>query len=197
MEAFIYKITSPNTDKIYIGCTTKTLIERLNMHKYNKDRHNTTSKEILDAGDATIELIEKLECNDKKELYQKEREYISSNKDICVNQRAIYKDEKEQGAQWREKNREKIRAYDAELRKKKRELNPPAPRLTEEQIKQNKKEYQAKHKEEKKEYDKKRREELKDKLNEKIECECGGCYVAHHKSTHYKTLKHMNYIKKD
>jgi hypothetical protein len=195
MEAFIYKITSPNTDKIYIGCTTKTLIERLNYHYYDKGKSGITSKEILDAGDATIELIEKIECNDKKELYQKEREYISSNKNICVNQRSIYKDIKECQAEWREKNREKIRAYDTELRKKKRELNPLPPKLTEEEIKQRKKEYQAKHKEEKKEYDKKRREELKDKLNEKIQCECGGCYIAHHKSTHIKTKKHLTYSK--
>jgi len=154
MEAFIYKITSPNTDKIYIGCTTRTLIRRLNMHKYQKDKSGTTSKEILDAGDATIELIEKVKCNDRKELYEKEREYISSNKNICVNQKSIYKDDEEC-----------------------------------------KKEYQAKHKEEKREYDKKRREELKDKLNEKIQCECGGCYLIRHKSTHIKTKKHLNYSK--
>ena len=67
MEGYIYKITSPNTNKIYIGSTTLTLLERLNTHKYHIERQNISSKEILKAGDAKIELIESIVFEDKKE----------------------------------------------------------------------------------------------------------------------------------
>jgi hypothetical protein len=197
MEGYIYKITSPNNDNIYIGSTTLSLIERLNLHNYNKNRCNITSKQILESGNATIELLENIKFENRKELYQKEREYISNNKAICVNQRGKFKDDKECLSSWREKNREKIRIYDAELRKKKRELKPVKIKLTEEEIKQNKQKYQEEHKEEKKKYDEEYRQKNKEKLIEKILCECGGTYQRKHKSEHIKTKKHLNYVKKD
>jgi hypothetical protein len=48
--------------------------------------------------------------------------------------------------------------------------------------------------EQKKEQDKetKKRHYL-NKPNPKIICECGGKYTLHHKETHFKTIKHMNY----
>jgi predicted GIY-YIG superfamily endonuclease len=33
-------------------------------------------------------------------------------------------------------------------------------------------------------------------LNAKVECECGGCYISHHKSSHIKTHKHLAYEQK-
>ena len=34
----------------------------------------------------------------------------------------------------------------------------------------------------------------KDKINEKHKCECGGKYTHKHKSRHFKTKKHIQYI---
>ena len=56
-----------------------------------------------------------------------------------------------------------------------------------------KKEYGYDTKENKKEYDIMYRESNKEKLNKQNTCECGGEYLTKHKSTHIKTLKHINY----
>ena len=45
----------------------------------------------------------------------------------------------------------------------------------------------------KNEYDIMYRESNKEKLNKQNTCECGGEYLTKHKSTHIKTLKHINY----
>ena len=86
ITANIYKIVSPNTDKIYIGSTKRTLRQRMNNHisEYNKKRY-CTSKIILAAGNATIELIEVFNCDNRKELHQREGYYIRLYINICVN----------------------------------------------------------------------------------------------------------------
>lgn len=83
----IYKITSPSTDKIYIGSTTLTLNVRFSLHKFNK---NCSSIEIMKYGDSQIELLEELEGVDREELLWKERKYQERFKESCVNKmRAI------------------------------------------------------------------------------------------------------------
>ena len=44
-----------------------------------------------------------------------------------------------------------------------------------------------------KEYREKHKDEIKVKLNEKIECECGGRYTLYNKKTHMKSKKHIKY----
>ena len=66
-----YKIISSNTDKIYIGSTVQSIAERLHKHENNYKRyqegkyHFTTSYEILEFKDYSIQLIETLECETK------------------------------------------------------------------------------------------------------------------------------------
>jgi len=90
----IYKITSPSTDKIYIGSTKNTLNRRFRQHK---DRSSTcSSTEIINYGDAQIELLEEMEYQDRKELRWKEREYHERFKECCVNKiRAITTEDEE------------------------------------------------------------------------------------------------------
>jgi hypothetical protein len=72
----IYAIKSPNTDKIYIGSTTqKYLSSRLTQHKCVKS--NISSKEIINCGDAYIELIEMYPCNNIMELNKREGEIFN------------------------------------------------------------------------------------------------------------------------
>jgi len=91
----IYKITSPQIDKIYIGSTTKNLNERLRGHKkslknYNKGIYSyITSFEIIIFNDCKIELIEEFPCNSKKELRIRERHHIEQNENV-INQRIPY-----------------------------------------------------------------------------------------------------------
>jgi hypothetical protein len=59
----IYKIESPQTDKVYIGSTTQKLCDRMTNHRSSLkifDLHkkkNCTSFDILRTGDAKIYLI--------------------------------------------------------------------------------------------------------------------------------------------
>ena len=77
----IYKIWSPNTEQVYIGATVQSLSMRMAEHR--KISNNTRSKNIIDLGDAKIELLEEFPCNNKMESDKKEGEYIR-NLD-CVN----------------------------------------------------------------------------------------------------------------
>ena len=59
-----------------------------------------------------------------------------------------------------------------------------------EQIKENMAKYYAEHSEYFKEYSTKSHEEHSEKFN----CECGGKYIHYHKSRHFKSKKHQNYL---
>ena len=71
----IYYISSDNTNKIYIGSTTKSLKSRLQTHKsnynnYNKGTYKANVRvfEIFRlGGDIQITLIENYSCNNKNE----------------------------------------------------------------------------------------------------------------------------------
>lgn len=91
-EGKIYKIISNNIEKIYIGGTTKRLLsQRLSKHvnhikRYNEGRQNDiSSRQIIEAGDYKIVLIERYPCESKDELAAREQFWIDQNKDICVN----------------------------------------------------------------------------------------------------------------
>jgi hypothetical protein len=83
----IYKITSSETEDVYVGSTCATLKDRLCKHKSafksNKKRIGT-AKNILKYSDACIELIENFQCSTKKELLDREGEIIK-NTPNCVN----------------------------------------------------------------------------------------------------------------
>jgi group I intron endonuclease len=80
------------------------------------------------------------------------------------------------------------------------------PSLNIEVPSRSKKEYYQDHREEKLEYQKeyyqenqenykKYYQDHRDKLTEKINCECGGTYTRPHKAKHFKTKKHQDYLK--
>ena len=95
----IYKITSPHTDKIYIGSTCeKHLSNRLAGHKSqykcmvkftamgcSSGFTKMTSYELIKLGEVEIVLIENYPCKDRYELLRREREIIDENKDKIVN----------------------------------------------------------------------------------------------------------------
>jgi hypothetical protein len=119
MKGYVYKITSPSTDKIYIGSTVALLSTRLSNHKSSK---NCASREILINDDAIIELLEEIDFMDMKELRLVERRYYDLNVENCVNyyrpiiteeERTIKKKEcneinKHIIKEWRVNNNEKI-----------------------------------------------------------------------------------------
>ena len=86
-EAKIYAIKSHLTDKIYIGSTIKKLNYRMNTHKHWSN--TCSSKEIINHGDAYIELIELYPCNNKEELHKREEEVMKQYINNLVNKQMI------------------------------------------------------------------------------------------------------------
>jgi len=61
----IYAIRSPNTALFYVGATCNQLSKRLYQHCIS---YSTHAKQILEAGDSYIELIQHCPCSSKEEL---------------------------------------------------------------------------------------------------------------------------------
>ena len=128
-KSLLYTIRSPHTDKYYIGSTTQILCKRFGDHKrhYNqylngKD-HFITSYKIIELGDAYIELLEEINCENRNQLEKREGELIREHKADCVNQciagrtRKEYYEENndkilEKKKQYRIDNFEKVQASD-------------------------------------------------------------------------------------
>lgn len=83
MCGVVYMISSPNTDKVYIGSTIRKLSRRFYDHMCISN--DTQSKIIIESGNATITAIDSVEDDDLEELKIKELEYIRFYKNICVN----------------------------------------------------------------------------------------------------------------
>ena len=92
----IYKLVSSQTDLIYIGSTIREDLKlRFSNHKadYNKwlkGGSYVSSFELLKYNDCEIVLIEKYPCANKHQLFEKEKWYIDSNKEICVNKHKAF-----------------------------------------------------------------------------------------------------------
>ena len=67
----VYKIVCNITGEVYIGSTTQPLSKRLSLHK--KKGNTCSSKQIIDRGDYVIVLIEAFPCENKSELFKRER----------------------------------------------------------------------------------------------------------------------------
>ena len=111
----IYKITSNETDKVYIGSTTQTLNKRLSTHKgdykcylNNNNLANVTSFEIVKYDDAKIELLIEKTFSSKEEMRRLEGCYIQKE-DNVVNKLIAGRTEQERGVVYREENQEKLK----------------------------------------------------------------------------------------
>lgn len=147
----IYKITSNETDKVYIGSTCDYLSSRLGKHKYSFKKGKTcpTSKEILKYADCTVSLIEEFPCATKRELLEREGYHIRITPN-CVNARIAGRTDK----QWRMDNKEVLAV------KKKAYAQKNAAKTAEYQ-----KKYAEEHKEHLKEYHKNYHEKNREKYN--------------------------------
>jgi len=174
----IYKIVSPNHEKIYIGSTCLTLERRFSLHK---SKHQCCSTEIIDAGDARIELIELFPCLDRAQLEDREGEVQLMDWDGCVNDRVA-------GAYRRAGGK---KAYDKVKNKEYREENA-------EKIKAQKKaHYEANSeaiKAQNKAYREANSETIKAKKRQKITCFCGATHSRQGKAKHQRTKRHMNFV---
>ena len=181
----IYKIVSEETDKVYIGSTTKKyLCERMADHNSSYHRlingtgkKQCSSYEIIKHGDAKIILLEKYPCEDKDELKAREQYWIDKNKSVNAIKAFIGKGE------------DKIK-YVKEQAKENYSKN-----------KNHKLEYQSQYYQENKEkcldWHKQNREKNGDKIkakkSKKEMCKCGMEYSHSNYARHSKTKKHRSY----
>tara|TARA_R110000822_G_scaffold186035_4_gene325160 strand:+ start:140 stop:901 length:762 start_codon:yes stop_codon:yes gene_type:complete len=114
----VYAIRSNQTTQIYVGSTIQLLSKRLHGHRnnytlYKKGGGNfTTSFDILQQGDAYIELLELCPCNSKIELLKREGELIREND--CVNRRIAGRTKKEYAKDNKESIKKDKKIYRAE-----------------------------------------------------------------------------------
>ena len=201
----VYKIWSPQGDKIYVGSTTKQyLSQRMTAHRkdYNYWKsgkgHFITSYLIFDEyglDNCFIELLETKSCTSKDELKQLEGGYIRDLE--CVNKRVENRNHQESVKNYRENNREKC----LEQRKNYQENNKDKIKQYSEDHKERRKpltkqwreENKDVLKEKKKKYVEDHHEELKAKKKEEMICECcGKSYKRSHKSDHLISKYHLN-----
>lgn len=83
LKGYVYAITSPTTDRCYIGSTDKPVLERLKGHvgsfkHYMKGGGNYCgSYELIKTGRYDIDILEKVRFTEKETLRKREREYIN------------------------------------------------------------------------------------------------------------------------
>ena len=199
----IYKITSPHTDKVYVGSTIRSLKERLRKHldmykryQNGKSKNKMSSFQLFDLGDYEIELIEHYPCNNKRELELREGYWIRNEN--CINRcvagrtnKQYCQDNKEQISQKRKeyhlKNKEQLSLKKKEYYLKNKEKIAEKSKLycinNKEQISQRRKQCYSKN-----------RERISQKKKQKYTCECGSCLRLNDKARHEQTKKHQNFI---
>ena len=145
----IYAIRSHQTDKIYIGSTTQTLAVRFGGHKKKMD---CSSIQILEFGDAYIELLEEFPCANKMQLNRREGELIRLHN--CLNKRI----EGRTKVEYREEHKDEFKRY-----------------------------Y--------KQYKIDNKEQIKQQKGKSNMCGCGIQYTNGHKARHFKTTKHLEFMR--
>ena len=112
----IYKLVNTTTNEIYIGSTTRDLKTRLREHKslYTSGKTKKEKSYLLfnENHEVIIELLEDVNCKDKKELTIRERYYIENYECVNINiptrtKKEHYEDTK-QNLEYYHKNREQI-----------------------------------------------------------------------------------------
>lgn len=78
----IYALRSPNTASVYVGSTTVPLSNRFKQHK--AANNGCCSRQIIEAGEARIELVEDFPCASKQELNRREGEIMRTMAN-CIN----------------------------------------------------------------------------------------------------------------
>jgi hypothetical protein len=169
-----YKITSTNTDKVYVGSTKHDINERLKKHEtdyryFKEGKYKyVTSFEILECKDYKIELLENKICESKEERNTVECKYII-NTPNTVNRNLPGRTRE----QYYQDNKEDIDEYHRQrYQNNKQEIN-----------------------EHQRQYYRDNKEERNRKANEKHNCQCGGKFTNANKSQHEKSQKHQTFIR--
>ena len=181
--------------EIYIGSTTKEyLSKRMVAHrydytKYKKGKHPfMTIHALFDKygiENCRIILLEIVNCNSKDELFAREGYYIRTLE--CVNKIIVGRTKKE----YREEHKEHAKEYQKIYSKTYRQEN-------QEVLSEKSKQYYQENKEKlidkSKQYYQENKEKLIEQHKMKYICECGSETRILHKSRHFKSKKHIDFI---
>ena len=194
-KSMIYTIRSPHTDQYYIGSTSQILCKRFGDHtkhynRYLKGAYDFISSfKILELGDAYIELLEEVNCDNRTQLHRREGELIREHKANCVNrfiagrtQKEYYTDNcdrmkqdakeyrllnsdkiKQDSKEYYLVNADKIKQYEKEYRLTNAEKIKEYKLINADKIRQSSKEYYIANEDKRKAYNKDNR----DKINER------------------------------
>jgi len=199
----VYKITSTQTDKIYIGSTCKKyLSQRFTTHKSTYEswkagkHHYVSSFELMQHEDAQIGLLEAFSCKGRDELRAKETEWMQKLRAQCVNKYLPVTDPVRNAARskltkakyWQAK-KEKIKAANAHYRQK----NKAKILATDAKYRGDKEKTKAIHAR----YREKHKEKIKAQQYAKQiakNCVCGGVYRQQNIARHERTAKHIAFL---
>ena len=120
MIGTVYKLSSPHTDKIYVGSTLNSLRKRLYQHKKKDNR--CSSKQLFKLGEVSIEPLTVVEVESRRQLREVERQHLTDN---CVNKNVPNRDDR----QYYQDNRERLRKYFRERYTPKRDGGESYPQL--------------------------------------------------------------------
>jgi hypothetical protein len=190
-----------------VGSTTQSLSKRFGGHKLPSNR--SSSKQIIDLGDAYIELIENYRCDSKEELMRREGEVI--RRMDCVNKRIAgrtrqqyyqdnidkikqhYQDNIDKTKQYYQNNTDKSKQYSSQYYQNNTDKIKQYLKDNADRIKQKKKLYQTDNANKIQQYQKQYRHNNAEILKINFECECGSIMRNVEKSKHYKSKKHKFY----
>jgi hypothetical protein len=216
--AMIYTIRSPYTEQYYIGSTTQILCRRFSDHKMNykdyldKTSNFITSFKILELGDAYIELLEDVNCENRNQLEKREGELIRLHKNNCVNKNIAGRtdkqyrlDNKDKAVQYKIDNKDKI------VKQIKQYYNDNKESISEykkqyrldnvEKIKEKDKQYYNDNKEYLSTQHKQYRNDNTDSINAKAKlpylCACGSTVRTGSKARHNKSAKHIKALEQE
>ena len=177
----IYVVKSPNTNMVYVGSTTLSLKERFDSHlsdwRTKDSKSCSTSRLIIDEGDAYIDLLEEVQVESVRELAKFEQQWLDKIPNT-VNRIRAYISEKEK------KDKQKI--YHETHKKEHLQSFKKYYETHREKVLKQQKIYQETH-----------REKRNDKVREKIRCEVCDCFINKSgKSQHEHTKKHIHNLEK-
>ena len=209
-KSMIYSIRSPATERYYIGSTTQILCKRFSDHNINYKAYLKgtgcfiTSFKILELGNAYIELLEEVNCENRNQLEKREGELIREHKDLSVNKIIVGRTQKEYKTdnpeqqkqsckkyminnkdkliQYRIDNKDKIIQYRIDNKDK----------IIQYRI-DNKESLSKRHNK----YYKDNIESIKAKTKLLHLCECGSAFTMGNKARHIKTAKHLKALEQE
>ena len=183
---FIYKLTNTVDDEFYVGSTTTDIQQRLKNHLrcFQINKHSKLYSKMNDIGfdKFHIEEIETVLFDDKYELYARENFYIKELKPP-LNMRPAPDKDYDSYDRHKEAILKRCKEYYQINKEHIIERVHQYGQRNKEKISERNKNYKQEHK-----------EEIKERRSKKFLCECGVESSYDHKSRHFRTKRHLEYI---